>query len=174
MKMFKRLAAALLAGAMALAMLTACGGGGGSAATLQRDEELEANIISWVEETAKSVPGAEGIELKEDKTLSDAVAPSMAKIIEAYENRDIEMLRAANTEIQQRFGTKKAFCVINPFSGTVTKEAVQKFITDNQQAILKQMQSFGVTNPEGIGTVAVKKGDLTYVVVILGDATNYQ
>ena len=33
MKMFKRFAAALLAGVMVLAMLTACGGGSGSGAS---------------------------------------------------------------------------------------------------------------------------------------------
>ena len=34
MKMFKRFAAALLAGVMVLAMLTACGGGAGSGSSL--------------------------------------------------------------------------------------------------------------------------------------------
>ena len=39
MKMFKRLAAALLAGVMALAMLTACGGGGGGGVDARTDAQ---------------------------------------------------------------------------------------------------------------------------------------
>ena len=38
MKMFKRFAAALLAGVMVLAMLTACGGGSGSGASTIGEE----------------------------------------------------------------------------------------------------------------------------------------
>ena len=55
MKMFKRFAAAFLAGVMALAMLTACGGGGGST-----DEQKEAAMLtaltssSQCSETAKT------------------------------------------------------------------------------------------------------------------------
>ena len=43
MKMFKRFAAALLAGVMALAMLTACGGGGGNGPSL--GEQLENAMV---------------------------------------------------------------------------------------------------------------------------------
>ncbi len=45
MKMFKRFAAALLAGVMVLAMLTACGGGSGSGASTF-DPEVEKSLSS--------------------------------------------------------------------------------------------------------------------------------
>ena len=45
MKMFKRFAAALLAGVMVLAMLTACGGTGNDAATAEFEGKVEQAYI---------------------------------------------------------------------------------------------------------------------------------
>ncbi len=44
MKMFKRFAAALLAGVMALAMLTACGGGAGG----DSSNEIESKVLKYL------------------------------------------------------------------------------------------------------------------------------
>ena len=59
MKMWKKLAACVLAAAMALTLLTACGGGGGGSTgggsgsnSVVRDKTKEDQAISWVQEYA--------------------------------------------------------------------------------------------------------------------------
>ena len=48
MKKMKRLVAVLLAGVMALAMLTACGGTPSTPSTpVTRDKELEKSVVAW-------------------------------------------------------------------------------------------------------------------------------
>ena len=50
MKMFKRFAAALLAGVMVLAMLTACGGTGNDAATAKFEASVEQAYMAKLNE----------------------------------------------------------------------------------------------------------------------------
>ena len=51
MKKMKRLVAVLLAGVMALAMLTACGGTPSTPSTpVTRDKELEKSVAAWTVE----------------------------------------------------------------------------------------------------------------------------
>ena len=75
MKMLKKAAAVLLAAAMSLVMLTACGGGSGSgtAATLPRDKEKEEQIVSWAQEYAASY----GLNLEANAGVSDAAAAGL-------------------------------------------------------------------------------------------------
>ena len=74
MKMFKRFAAALLAGVMVLAMLTACGGGSGSTI----GEEFENKFIA----TLNTLRGEDAEELKNDTVLHDRALAQLAKINE--------------------------------------------------------------------------------------------
>ena len=74
MKMFKRFAAALLAGVMVLAMLTACGGAGASTI----GEEFENKFIA----TLNTLRGEDAEELKNDTVLHDRALAQLAKINE--------------------------------------------------------------------------------------------
>ena len=74
MKMFKRFAAALLAGVMVLAMLTACGGAGASTI----GEEFENKYIA----TLNTLRGEDAEELKNDTVLHDRALAQLAKINE--------------------------------------------------------------------------------------------
>ena len=75
MKMFKRFAAALLAGVMVLAMLTACGGGSGTSTI---GEEFENKFIA----TLSTLRGEDAEELKNDTVLHDRALAQLAKINE--------------------------------------------------------------------------------------------
>ena len=75
MKMFKRFAAALLAGVMVLAMLTACGGGSGTSTI---GEEFENKFIA----TLNTLRGEDAEELKNDTVLHDRALAQLAKINE--------------------------------------------------------------------------------------------
>lgn len=74
MKMFKRFAAALLAGVMVLAMLTACGGAGASTI----GEEFENKYIA----TLNTLRGEDAEELENDTVLHDRALAQLAKINE--------------------------------------------------------------------------------------------
>ena len=76
MKMFKRFAAALLAGVMVLAMLTACGGSGSGTSTI--GEEFENKYIAAV----NTLRGENAEKLKNDTDLRDRALAQLAKIKE--------------------------------------------------------------------------------------------
>ena len=75
MKMFKRFAAALLAGVMVLAMLTACGGGSGSGASTV-GEEFENKYIAAI----NALRGEKAEKLENDTDLRDRALAQLAKI----------------------------------------------------------------------------------------------
>ena len=75
MKMFKRFAAALLAGVMVLAMLTACGGGSGSG-TSTIGEEFENKYIAAI----NTLRGEKAEKLENDTDLRDKALAQLAKI----------------------------------------------------------------------------------------------
>ena len=77
MKMFKRFAAALLAGVMVLAMLTACGGGSGSG-TSTIGEEFENKYIAAI----NTLRGEKAEKLENDTDLRDKALAQLAKIKE--------------------------------------------------------------------------------------------
>ena len=75
MKMFKRFAAALLAGVMVLAMLTACGGGAGSGASTI-GEEFENKYIAAI----NTLRGEKAEKLENDTDLRNKALAQLAKI----------------------------------------------------------------------------------------------
>ena len=77
MKMFKRFAAALLAGVMVLAMLTACGGGSGSG-TSTIGEEFENKYIAAI----NTLRGENAEKLENDTDLCNKALAQLAKIKE--------------------------------------------------------------------------------------------
>ena len=77
MKMFKRFAAALLAGVMVLAMLTACGGGAGSGASTI-GEKFENKYIAAI----NTLRGENAEKLENDTDLRNKALAQLAKIKE--------------------------------------------------------------------------------------------
>ena len=75
MKMFKRFAAALLAGVMVLAMLTACGGGSGSG-TSTVGEEFENKYIAAI----NTLRGEKAEKLENDTDLRNKALAQLQKI----------------------------------------------------------------------------------------------
>ena len=75
MKMFKRFAAALLAGVMVLAMLTACGGGAGSGASTI-GEKFENKYIAAI----NTLRGENAEKLENDTDLRNKALAQLQKI----------------------------------------------------------------------------------------------
>ena len=87
MKMWKKLAACVLAAAMALTLLTACGGGGGSTGGgsgsngLVRDKTKEDLAISWVQDYATNY----GVTLEKSDAISNAAAAGLPDVVKAMD-----------------------------------------------------------------------------------------
>ena len=87
MKMWKKIAACVLAAAMALTLLTACGGGGGSTGggsgsnSVVRDKTKEDQAISWVQEYATNY----GVTLEKNDAVSNAAAAGLPDVVRALD-----------------------------------------------------------------------------------------
>lgn len=95
MKKMKRLVAVLLAGIMALAMLTACGGTAGTPVT--RDEALEKNVAAWAVEWGKE---AANLKLTEDADLTAISAKCLPAGVKMH-NAMIAMDKNAYVDAQK-------------------------------------------------------------------------
>ena len=80
MKMWKKLAACVLAAAMALTLLTACGGGGGSAgASVTPDTSREKQMIVYVQKYIKNYYGIELVEA--DSNVRSALYATLPQVV---------------------------------------------------------------------------------------------
>ena len=80
MKMFKRFAAALLAGVMVLAMLTACGGGGGGSAATPSVSDKAAKELKNAKEGSTVA-----IDMKGETKLPASVTKEIAGMVVCVE-----------------------------------------------------------------------------------------
>ena len=80
MKMWKKLAACVLAAAMALTLLTACGGGGGSAgASVTPDTSRDKQMIGYVQKYIKNYYGIELVEA--DSNVRSALYATLPQVV---------------------------------------------------------------------------------------------
>lgn len=167
MKLFKRFAAALLVGAMALAMLTACGGGAASAAKTDA-EKLE-------DMYQKVFNAAMGTELNNDSTLKAAAKAYLTEnmkedgtvpadkdmaIVTKADNDGYVVLVSIMTDDGYTDEEVKAM-VENP--SEVDKMVAEIKSRPGYEAYATMMKSV----VKGMGTGAVKKGDVTNVAAAL-------
>ena len=172
MKKMKRLVAVLLAGIMALAMLTACGGT--PSAPVTRDEALEKSVAGWTVELGK---GAK-LDLTEDATLtaiSDKCLPAVVKAHDALLAEDNKAYWAAETELKNNLKTaangKKVAPVDIRFPSTmeVNKENLANVVQSGMANIETIMKNFGVKNPTKFGVTVTKQKDYTLVLFMVSE-----
>ncbi len=172
MKMFKRFAAALLAGVMVLAMLTACGGTSSApVAHVTRDEALEKSVAEWTVEWGKS----KNLELTVDDSLtamSDKCLPAMVKI---YDAQDQNASIAAQNELKNAFvaatnGKKVApVDVFIPNTMEFTKENVMNVVQNGMGNIQTILTKAGVNNPTKFGVTVTKQKEYTLVLFVVSE-----
>lgn len=172
MKKMKRLVAVLLAGIMALAMLTACGGT--PSAPVTRDEALEKSVAEWTVELGK---GAK-LELTEDATLtamSDKCLPAMVKIWDAMLAQDQKAYFDAQTELKNAFvaatnGKKVAPVDVKIPKGTeVTKQVLAQAVQNGMGNIQNILNNAGVKNPTKFGVTVTKQKDYTLILFMVSE-----
>ena len=169
MKKMKRLVAVLLAGIMALAMLTACGG-----TTVTRDEALEKSVAEWTVEWGK---GAK-LELTEDADLTAISAkclPSTAKVYNAGFANDKKAAVDAAAELSKIFiaetKDKKVAMVDVPFPSTMefNKENVTNFVQSGMGNIQNILKDAGVENPAKFGVTVTKQDKYTLILFMVSE-----
>ena len=171
MKKMKRLVAVLLAGIMALAMLTACGGTPSTPVT--RDKELEKSVAAWTVELGK---GAK-LELTEDATLttiSEKCLPGMVKGYDAFIANNQTAYNAAMAETKTAFNAAKNGRNVAPvdvlfLNMEVTKETLAAAIQQNAGKFQKLLKDAGVKNPAKFGVTVTKQDQYTLVLFMVSE-----
>ena len=174
MKKMKRLVAVLLAGIMALAMLTACGGTPSTPSTpVTRDKELEKSVAAWTVELGK---GAK-LELTEDATLttiSEKCLPGMVKAYDAFIANDQIAYKAAVAETKTAFNAAKNGRNVAPvdvlfLNMEVTKDNLAAAIQQNAGKFQKLLKDAGVENPAKFGVTVTKQDQYTLVLFMVSE-----
>lgn len=171
MKKMKRLVAVLLAGIMALAMLTACGGTAGTPVT--RDEALEKSVAAWTVELGK---GAK-LELTEDATLttiSEKCLPGMVKAYDAFIANNQTAYNAAVAETKTAFNAAKNGRNVAPvdvlfLNMEVTKDNLAAAIQQNAGKFQTILKNAGVENPAKFGVTVTKQDQYTLVLIMVSE-----
>ena len=175
MKMWKKLAACVLAAAMALTLLTACGGGGGSASggSVVRDKAKEDQAISWVQEYASK----NGLTLEKSDAVSNAAAAGLSDVVKAL---NIQMgkadgdyqatYKAAMNSMGSALTNQKKTGYTTAFAFDETDQsrnftAVNLYVADSA---MKFFNAYNIT-PKTVGVAVTVQGDMIYVTAIVAD-----
>lgn len=173
MKKMKRLVAVLLAGIMALAMLTACGGTAGTPVT--RDEALEKNVAAWAVEWGKE---AANLKLTADADLTAISAkclPAGVKAHDAITAMDKEAYVAAQKELLAELesaanGKKIAPVDIRiPNTMEVNKKNLVNVVNSSAANLNQILKNFGVTKPAKFGVTVTKQKDYTLILFMVSE-----
>lgn len=172
MKKMKRLVAVLLAGIMALAMLTACGGTTGTPVT--RDDALEKSVAEWAVEWGKSAK----LELTADADLtamSDKCLPAGVEMHNALIAMDKKAYLAAQTDLLNDLKTAangKNVAPVDiriPNTMEVNKKNLVDLVKANAASLNMILKNFGVTNPAKFGVTVTKQKDYTLILFMVSE-----
>ena len=180
MKMWKKLAACVLAAAMALTLLTACGGGGGSTGGgsgsngLVRDKTKEDLAISWVQDYATNY----GVTLEKSDAISNAAAAGLPDVVKAMdiqrgaaEGNYEAVYKSAMTAManslynQKKAGVPAAFAVEEK---DFTKDNITKTLDYYGASLMSQLSKANIT-PKTIGAAVTVKDGIVYIVYIIAN-----
>ena len=181
MKMWKKLAACVLAAAMALTFLTACGGGGGGSTgggsgsnSVVRDKTKEDQAISWVQEYAAN----HSVTLEKSDAVSNAAAAGLPDMVRALDiqrgaaNDDyMAAFSSATTAMgnslysQKKAGVPAAFAVEEK---DFTKDNIIKTLDYYSASLMSQLSKANIT-PKTIGAAVTVKDGIVYIVYIIAN-----
>ena len=172
MKKMKRLAAVLLVGIMALAMLTACGGTPSTPVT--RDAALEKSVAEWTVELGKG----EKLNLTEDAALTAISEKCLTVTARYYDARvagDREAVQETEEEREKIFANatsgKKIYMldIAFPIKKDVTKENFVAYIQKNIDYIQHEMSNKGIENPAKFGVTVTKQDKYTLILFMVSE-----
>lgn len=181
MKMWKKLAAYVLAAAMALTLLTACGGGGGGSTgggsgsnSVVRDKTKEDQAISWVQEYATN----HGVTLEKSDAVSNAAAAGLPDVVRALDIQRgaasgdyMAVFSSATTAMgnslysQKKAGVPAAFAVEEK---DFTKDNIIKTLDYYSASLMSQLSKANIT-PKTIGAAVTVKDGIVYIAYIIAN-----
>lgn len=176
MKMLKKAAAVLLAAAMSLVMLTACGGGSGSgtAATLPRDKAKENQVISWAQEYAAD----SNLQLEKNDGVSDAAAaglPDAKKYMDIQNGKADGDANAIFSSMSKAIGNSLANqrkmgvpLVMSCPEESFTKENVVKLYGSLASTAMAQFAKYNV-QPKTVGAAVTVQDGNVYIVLVVAN-----
>lgn len=175
MKMFKKIAATVMAAAMSLAMLTACGGGGGGGSAVvipPRDTAREDQVIAWTQEYAR----ANGLELEKSDAVSSAAAMGLSdgmKVLDITLDKADGDLNAASQAMTNNIGAalSKQGKVGLPLAmrckkADFKKEEIVKTYSQVAYSVMEAFKKQGVT-PKTVGAAVTVQNELVYIVMVV-------
>ena len=173
MKKMKRLVAVLLAGIMALAMLTACGGSAGTPVT--RDDALEKSVAEWAVEWGKEKANLNLTADADLTAISAKCLPSTARTCNAALANDKDAAKDAAIEMNKVLaeatnGKKVApvyVLLLNPME--VTKDTVAAAVQANMSNIQTGLKNAGVKNPAKFGVTVTKQDKYTLILFMVSE-----
>ena len=170
MKMFKRFAAVLLVGIMALAMLTACGVT--PSAPSMRDTALEKSVAQWTVELGRS----KSLELTLDSELteiSNKCLPTAVKAVDARLAfpRDWNVYDNALKEQKTFFAEAKKgkTAALVPVDFPSEEEVTKKTLASRKDYIQYKLNEAGVKNPTKFGVTVTKQKEYTLVLFVVSE-----
>lgn len=181
MKMWKKLAACVLAAAMALTLLTACGGGGGGSTgggsgsnSVVRDKTKEDQAISWVQEYATN----HGVTLEKSDAVSNAAAAGLPDVVRALDIQRgaasgdyMTAFSSATTAMGNSLYSQKKAGVPVFFTckeADFTKDNIILALKANSGSIMNQLKN-GNISPETVGAAVTVKDGCVYIVYIIAN-----
>ena len=174
MKMFKRFAAALLAGVMVLAMLTACGVT--PSAPSMRDTALERDVAQWTVEWGKNQNPT--LTVDPDLTeISDKCLPVAVKAVDARLafprdwNAYHDAVKKRDTFFaEERKGKTAALVPVDFPSGTeVTKDTLAHAYATLKMDVQSNLEQACVYNPTKFGVTVTKQKEYTLVLFVVSE-----
>ncbi len=181
MKMWKKLAACVLAAAMALTLLTACGGGGGGSTgggsgsnSVVRDKTKEDQAISWVQEYATN----HGVTLEKSDAVSNAAAAGLPDVVRmldiqrgAAEGNYETVYKSAMTAMWNSLYNQKKAGVPACFAykeADFTKDNIIKTLDYYSASLMSQLSKANIT-PKTIGAAVTVKDGIVYIAYIIAN-----
>lgn len=180
MKMWKKLAACVLAAAMALTLLTACGGGGGSTGGgsgsngLVRDKTKEDLAISWVQDYATNY----GVTLEKSDAISNAAAAGLPDVVKAMdiqrgaaEGNYEAVYKSAMTAMANSLYNQKKAGVPACFAykeADFTKDNIVRTLNAYGGSIMNQLTNAKIS-PETVGAAVTVKDGIVYIAYIIAN-----
>ena len=182
MKMWKKIAACVLAAAMALTLLTACGGGGGGStgASVTPDTSREKQMIGYVQKYIKNYYGIELVEA--DSNVRSALYATLPQVVacmdDSLNGKDVSnRMNQLTDSLDQRMKAlnKKGMAFSDAFMGFLTEDGVNEWLEDNQiEDFINELERQGV-EPKTVSVAATTKFnatvgmDLVYIVLVIAN-----
>lgn len=174
MKMFKRFAAALLAGVMVLAMLTACGVT--PSAPSMRDTALERDVAKWTVEWGKNQNPTLTVD-SELTEISNKCLPVAVKAVDARLTSPIDPIayydavkKRETFFAEAKKGKTAALVPVDFPSGTeVTKDTLAHAYAALKKDVQSNLEQAGVYNPTKFGVTVTKQKEYTLVLFVVSE-----